>query len=58
MASDKALRDGALRALLERITALAEQDEPDTARLLRLAEAYAWVVSPSNSHGGGVKPKS
>jgi len=25
--------------------------------LLELAEAYAWVVTPNNSHGGGSRDK-
>jgi len=26
---------------------------PNATTLLRLAEAYAWVVEPGQSHGGG-----
>jgi hypothetical protein len=26
---------------------------PNATTLLRLAEAYAWVVEPAQSHGGG-----
>lgn len=37
------------------ISAIAAQAAaaPNATTLLRLAEAYAWVVSPSQSHGGG-----
>lgn len=37
------------------ITAIATQAAmaPNATTLLRLAEAYAWVVAPGQSHGGG-----
>lgn len=37
--------------LLDAIARAAETTN-DATRLLKLAEAYAWVVSPSQSHGG------
>lgn len=30
----------------------------DASRMLAAAEAYAWLQSPNQSHGGGVKPPS
>jgi hypothetical protein len=39
-------------ALLENIHAQAVR-APNATALLRLAEAYAWTVSPSQPHGGG-----
>lgn len=43
--------DSARLALLKRITrSLEEQTTGSTAR--DLAEAYAWITSPSQSHGG------
>jgi hypothetical protein len=37
------------------IGAIAVQAEaaPNATTLLRLAEAYAWVVEPAQPHGGG-----
>jgi hypothetical protein len=29
------------------------QVAPNATTLLRLAEAYAWVVAPGQAHGGG-----
>lgn len=39
----------ALLAAIEKQVAVA----PNATTLLRLAEAYAWTVSPDQSHGGG-----
>jgi len=39
-------------ALLENIHAQAVR-APNATALLRLAEAYAWTISPSQPHGGG-----
>ena len=39
-------------ALLENIHAQAVR-APNATALLRLAEAYAWTVAPSQPHGGG-----
>lgn len=39
-------------ALLAAILAQAER-APNATTLLRLAEAYAWAVSPDQAHGGG-----
>jgi hypothetical protein len=37
------------------IAAIAAQAAaaPNATTLLRLAEAYAWVVEPGHAHGGG-----
>lgn len=37
--------------LLDQILASAEKTTQAT-NLLRLAEAYAWIVNPNQSHGG------
>lgn len=48
------MTDSEVRAAL--LTAIGEatkgQKHPES--LLKLAEAYAWVFRPSQSHGGGV----
>ena len=41
----------AKQALLKKIQSLAIQTNSANTTLL-LAEAYAWVVTPNNSHGG------
>jgi hypothetical protein len=38
-------------ALLRKITELAPQSA-NPSQLVRLAEAWAWVVQPSQAHGG------
>lgn len=38
--------------LLDKIQQSANETT-DSTRLLRLAEAYAWVVSPNQPHGSG-----
>ena len=44
-------------AILNKITQTLEKDwAPLTG--LQLAEAYAWVRNPNQSHGGGVSPKA
>jgi hypothetical protein len=44
--------DEARQALLAAIVAQTER-APNATTLLRLAEAYAWVVAPAQAHGGG-----
>jgi hypothetical protein len=44
--------DQAREALLAAILAQA-QVAPNATTLLRLAEAYAWVIEPAQAHGGG-----
>ena len=47
-----ATRDDAREALLKQIVEITpEMKQPSS--LLKLAEAYAWVMSPGHSHGGG-----
>ena len=41
-------RDALIGAIAAQATAA-----PNATTLLRLAEAYAWVVEPAQSHGGG-----
>ncbi len=48
----KALRSQAEATLLRQVQELAEAGAVGPA--LQAAEAYAWVISPSNSHGGDV----
>ena len=43
--------DQAKLALLRKITELAPQSA-NPSQLVRLAEAWAWVVQPSQAHGG------
>ena len=45
-----ATQDQARNALLDRIVELAPRAS-STASLVTLAEAYAWVISPHQSHG-------
>lgn len=49
-------RDAAALALLRRIEENAETGSP--ARLLELAEAYAWVKRPGQPHGSNVTQTS
>ena len=42
----------AREALISAIAAQAAA-APNATTLLRLAEAYAWVVEPAQAHGGG-----
>jgi hypothetical protein len=44
--------DQARDALLASILTQA-QVAPNATTLLRLAEAYAWVIEPAQAHGGG-----
>ena len=44
--------DQARDALLVAILTQA-QVAPNATTLLRLAEAYAWVIEPAQAHGGG-----
>jgi hypothetical protein len=46
-----ALSDEAREALLEQIKTQAARTSSPTG-LRNLAEAYVWVIAPSNSHGG------
>lgn len=39
-------------ALLKAIEAKATVEGQSVTALLRLAEAYAWVVAPDSAHGG------
>lgn len=43
--------------LLDQILAAASESKHPVV-LLQLAEAFAWVVRPGNSHGGSVKVTS
>lgn len=45
------LRDEAKQVLLEGIKEAGA--DATASDLLRLAEAWAWLISPNNSHGGG-----
>jgi hypothetical protein len=46
-----ATQDQAREALLDRIVELAPRTS-STESLVTLAEAYAWVISPHQTHGG------
>lgn len=46
----KALSEEMLRLVKAQITS-----EQQAARILHLAEAHAWLVAPSNAHGGSTK---
>lgn len=48
MAERNEVKDKLLEAIMQ---ALEKYQHP--SQLLRLAESYAWIVSPSQSHGGG-----
>lgn len=51
------LRAQAEKAVLQRI--VESQDQPgEPLRLLYLAEAYAWLMRPDQSHGGRAESKS
>jgi hypothetical protein len=54
------LRSEADAKLLNAISELVDDDGWTLAQkspfLLQLAEAWAWVHSPSQSHGGGIPP--
>ncbi|MGD9695822.1 MAG: hypothetical protein AB7V42_09210 [Thermoleophilia bacterium] len=52
MSADDATAEQAREALIAAIAAQAER-APNASTLLRLAEAYAWVVQPGQAHGGG-----
>ncbi|OAI55458.1 hypothetical protein AYO48_03655 [Gaiella sp. SCGC AG-212-M14] len=55
---ERSERAGAQSAILEQIEKLAKEgvDANWSAQAIRdLAEAYAWLVSPSQSHGGSAK---
>jgi hypothetical protein len=41
-------RDALLAAIAAQVSVA-----PNATTLLRLAEAYAWVVAPDQAHGGG-----
>jgi hypothetical protein len=57
MALEEKVTDEAGIALLRKIQGAAEAtDRPEA--LLRLAEAYAWVVAPRQPHGGQVEVRS
>lgn len=43
-----ATREALLRAIATQVAVA-----PNATTLLRLAEAYAWVVEPGQAHGGG-----
>jgi hypothetical protein len=38
--------------LVAKILALAEDPAENASAILRLAEAWAWLMSPSQPHGG------
>jgi hypothetical protein len=52
MSEPPASAEQARDALIAAIAAQAET-APNATTLLRLAEAYAWIVEPAQSHGGG-----
>ncbi len=52
MSQQPASAEEARDALIAAIAAQAAA-APNATTLLRLAEAYAWVVSPGQAHGGG-----
>jgi hypothetical protein len=58
MATDKEVNQALLDAIAK---ATAEADSVQvsdpTSYLLRLAEAYAWVIRPGSSHSGGTAAK-
>lgn len=57
MAVDRPRLDATRALLLDRIDeAVAETKDP--TRLLKLAEAYAWVAAPGAGHGSGTDPSS
>ena len=41
--------------LLAKIQALADEPAENAVAILRLAEAWAWLISPSQPHGGAQK---
>lgn len=49
MASVNELNMEAQKVVLQRI--IDEGAKMETNRLLRLAESYAWIAAPGNSHG-------
>lgn len=51
MAFDRDLALATEKELLEAIKAKATPEQ-SVQNLLRLAEAYAWVLAPDNGHGG------
>lgn len=52
MTQQPATAEQARDALIAGIAAQAAI-APNATTLLRLAEAYAWVVAPDQAHGGG-----
>ena len=42
----------AREAIIEQLVVMA-QTAKNSATILRLAEAYAWLADPSQPHGGG-----
>lgn len=54
MSDLETLRKEAKEALLKRIA--EEASKGSAHRALMAAEAYAWVVSPTESHGGASSP--
>lgn len=52
MSETPATEEEARDALIAAIAAQAAV-APNATTLLRLAEAYAWVVEPAQPHGGG-----
>jgi hypothetical protein len=52
MSAQSPSADDARDALIAAIAAQAAA-APNATTLLRLAEAYAWVVEPGHAHGGG-----
>jgi hypothetical protein len=53
-----ATRDEAKQAILDRIHQFASDGDLrpyETGMVLQLAEAFAWLISPNNSHAGGGK---
>jgi hypothetical protein len=47
--------DEALKAAILRVAEKTEAGSGAGRRLLYLAEAWAWVQSPHQSHGGGIE---
>jgi hypothetical protein len=60
MATPKEINDQAAEVKLALLRAVTESvgDTQDEAAILKLSEAWAWLVSPNHAHGGGDRPKA
>lgn len=52
MATQEEVRTGLFSAILGKMTG----EKLSAQQILWLSEAYAWVVSPIQAHGGGTNP--